>query len=741
MPLRLRVFSHCLLLTFALIPRSGTAVPLRAQLDAIFAPLRVQSSALAPDGRHVAFAVNTGHALELQIFTVDQPAAPVKVPIENDPRGSTQFISWVSSDCVVVSTRSTLVTSNASGGALRRFNPATLPPEWLFREPRAPQPTFRVVGIAAEPDSVVLELTEPYQLNPEEPPDFSRSNVTVSRLNLRTWETKTLLKKLVSLPGGSTLADTTGQPRIFFDRGSSPRRFEYQPAEAVGTSWQPLDRVLTDRETFTSDVTPANLLGHRSIPLGFGSDPNLLYFASNLHRDTYGIYQADLRTGKRTAIILEKDVVDLANLEMPWLSSPLVFDRRTQALAGVKIAGMETYTHWIDPEIATVQAELDRKFTGRTVTLIEWDDARRHVLFTTSSSTDPGRSFLLDRNDGRCTEYLRHAQLAPEDANFSTWFAFDTPSGTRLTGYITLPHAAPVKKPGLVVWFHDGPLERLTPGFQREAQALAALGLAVVQINYRGSIGFGVRHGEALPDRVDREPADDAVAAIGELAKRYSLDDRRVAAMGEGRGGYLALRAMQLHPEAFRAGVAINADLDPALPVMNQGYKFDALAGARKAAERIQGGTNEGTPMTSTIDFDVIEPTEFEQSLGARSEPTKVYSLESGAAFRFSREFARLATASTERRKIAVTAYPEMLTQPVFLLHDPASLSAPISPVRALRETLKRRKTAPDYFELSPLYARGDPAIRANVFTRIARFINGSFYDFEVKIGETVEKK
>lgn len=748
MPIRLRVFSHCLLLTFALIPRSGTAVPLRAQLDAIFTPLRVQSSALAPDGRHVAFVVHTGNTIELQIFTVGQTAAPVKIPFENDSRAETQFFLWVSSDRLVASTHSTLVTCNASGGALRRVTPPPLSPEWLFHEPRATRPTFRVIQAAPEADSVLLEFTNPRFLDPNDPridPDFSSVNITVSRFNLHTGETKTLLEKWVQLPGGAVLVDATGEPRIFFDRGSSPRRFDYRAPGAGASAWRPLDKVLTDHDVFASDITPANLLGHRSIPLGFGADPNLLYFASNLHRDTYGLYQADLSTGKRTAVILEKEVVDLANLDTPWTPSPLIFDRQTKALAGVKVSGMETYTHWFDPEIAAVQAELDRKFPGRTVTLVEWDNSRRYVLFSASSSTDPGRSFLLDRSDGRCTEYLRHAQLAPEDANLSTWFAFDTPSGARLTGYITLPHAAPVKKPGLVVWFHDGPLQRLAPVFQRDAQALAALGLAVVQINYRGSVGFGVRHAEALPDRVDRHPADDAVAVITELAKRYSFAPRRVATMGEGRGGYLALRALQLHPEAFRSAVAINADLDPARPLMSRDqkeyYKFNALDGARKAAARIGGGTNEGSPATTTIDFDLLDPTEFEQSFGARAEPEKAYTLETGAAFRFSREFARLTTAATEKRKTAVDAYPELLTQPVFLLHDPASLSAPVFPVRALRDALKRRKMDPEYFELSPLYAQGDPALRANAFIRIARFINSSFYDFEVKIGETVEKK
>mgnify|MGYP001549286314 CR=1 FL=1 len=718
----------------------GTSATLRVQLDSIFAPSRVQRSALAPDGRHVAFAVNTGAALEIQIFPIGQPSSPVRVPVENDPRGEIQFLAWVSGDLLVASTRSSLLTSNASGGTLRRINTVFPPAPGIIPDPRALKPSARVMGILPESESILLEFSKPEEPPSDEPPDLSLVNLSVVRLNLRTQETKSLYEKTLLLPGGTVLNDAQGRPRIVFNRGTFPRRFEYFPADNAKSDGKSLDLVLPDREVFAFDVTPANLLGHRTFPLGFGADPNLLYFASNLQRNTYGIYQADLRTGKRTAVILEKDVVDLARLDAPWTQSPLVFDRATQTLAGVRIDGMEAYTHWLDPGLATVQAELDRKFPGRNVSVVEWDDARRHFLFTVSSSTDPGRSFLLDRTDGQCTEYLRHAHLDPDDANASTWFAFDSPAGARLTGYLTLPHASPVKKPGLVIWFHDGPLQRITPGFQREAQALAALGFAVAQINYRGSVGFGVRQFEALPDRIDRHPSDDAIAVIDWLASKYAFDAHRVATFGEGRGGFIALRALQLHPDAFRCAVAINADLNPArLPMTElekKYFSYNATDAAKDSAARVERSTG-----ATGVDFSMVEPGEFELSFGPRPGETKNYTLEAGSALKFSREFARLTAATAEKRSVGVDAHPELLTQPVFFLHDPGNLAAPIAPVRMLRETLRRRKTAPEYFELSPLYAQGDPAIRANAFLRIARFINASFYDYDVKIGEMTEKK
>lgn len=764
MPLRPSFCSTSLIFAaiLVLLRVDAGGASLSAQLNAIFAPSRVQRSAIAPDGRHVAFAVDTGRALELQIFTIDRPElststavavssiktgdakpaqldVPLHVPFDSAPGAETRFLGWASNETLVASTGTVVLSTSATGLNPVRLEARALAPS-SGPKPRL-EPTTRVLAVLPDANSVVLEISQPLGAHPQS----GEVNLTVVRRNLYTGESIRLLDRVLPAPGGSVLLDPQGQPRIVFTRGTFPRRFDLLAGNGANSSGQPLDHVLTDREVFSSDITPANLLGHRSIPLGFGVDSNLLYFASNLRRYTYGIYQADLRTGKRTAVVLEKDLVDLASLDAPGTQSPLVFDRKTRALVGVRVDGLEPFTHWLDPELGAVQAELAQKFPGRTVTVVDWDDVRRHFVFTASSATDPGRSFVFDRADGRCLEYFRHANLNPDDTNASTLFAFDAPGGARLTGYITLPHAAPVKKPGLVIWFHDGPLQRISPGYQREAQALAALGFAVAQLNYRGSVGAGVSLSDAQPDRIDRQPAEDAVALVAWLGSNYAIDTSRVSTFGEGRGGYLALRTLQLHPDLFRCAVAINADLNPARRLTNAREKDSDSATTSAVTKQLAENVQKLTATTS-VDFSELDPAHLDQILDTveksfvpREGETKFYTFEESDALRFSREFIQLTTVTSEKRNIAVDTHPELLTRPIFLLHDPAHVSSPIAPVRLLREALKRRKAAPEYSELPAPYSRGDPSTRASTFTRIARFLNGNFYD-DVKPGELLEK-
>jgi pimeloyl-ACP methyl ester carboxylesterase len=314
-----------------------------------------------------------------------------------------------------------------------------------------------------------------------------------------------------------------------------------------------------------------------------------------------------------------------------------------------------------------------------------------------------------------------------------------------------------------VVWFHDGPWQRVPPGFQRDAQALAAMGFMVAQINYRGSTGFGRRQREAISEGFDRIPVDDALAAIEWLGARHGFDRKRVAVGGEGFGGYLALRAVQLHPDAFRCAVAINAPFDLA---QLQGSEQETRNHRQQAEQAARAATAqgiarlEGTPITSTA-LDEMNSAGGDGGDGgagaaatAADGETASLKAASDAAERafgrfvderpppvdFARELARAFFGPAGRGAIAVTSQVERLTKPVFFLHDPRNALVPIAAVQELRTALERRKRSPAYLEISPQFAGGVAAARAPVFRKIGEFLNTNLYDFDVKIGEVKEK-
>jgi poly(3-hydroxybutyrate) depolymerase len=703
-----------------LVATSAPAASVAQQLNAIYQPLRVEQAALAPDGRHVAFVVREGRGLEVQIFDLERAGAKVRVPFEERSTARVSLFEWAAADLLVAMSDGPIVLATDPAGKAPRI---LLTAQTFASSPQMGRLVVRALGIP--PDAaggLMLEEARTFE---------GEMVLDLIRLDLRTGERRVVHTKDIDPPGGSLLIDRQGRPRVLFSRNELPQRFSYLPEGGKAGDWTPLDRMFKGETSFAFHVTPRNFTGRRAIPLGFDTDPNVLYFAANTDRDTFGLYALDLRTGKRGELAIEEADFDLAELNAPFTEPMLVFDRARHTLAGVRVDGLEARTRWLDADLARVQATLGEKFSRRHVRIVDWDAARARFLVLVAEDSDPGRYFVFHREGARCVEYFRRAALNPDEANRVETVAFDLAGGGRLTGYITRPHRPPVAKPALVVWFHDGPWQRVSSGFHADAQALAAMGFMVVEFNYRGSAGFGLRHREAITAGFDRVPVEDAVAGITRMAEKYAFDRRRVAVGGEGFGGYLALRALQLHPDTFRCGVAINAPLD--LGQLQRSERAEAQR-RRMIESEVQAGFQRRLNAPAGGE-------EQDASGGAASEQAMAQMVAPGEPVDFEREHARSFFGPSSAARVAVDAHPELLMRPVFFLHDPRNQKATIGPVKDLTEVLIRRKRSPQLKELSPPFARGVPAARAAVFRSVGEFLNTNLYDFGVKIGDVTEKE
>jgi hypothetical protein len=256
---------------------------------------------------------------------------------------------------------------------------------------------------------------------------------------------------------GSLIFDRQGQPRLVARRGAEPPRYAYRmkPEEMsvlrkVGEfligddGWTDFGNVLRDRKRFVFSLAPNAILGERAIPLGFDLDPNVLIYASNMGRDTFGIYSVDLRTAERTGLAVEDPGMDLVDAESPWTFPSLVFDPHRRSLAGVRLRDLTASTRWVDPELGGVQKALERTFPGRQVQVISWDPDRECFLILVGGFSDPGRYFVHHRKTGRSMELLKRAPAVTlAESNVAEAFNFVTPAGVRVTGTLTLPRKNP----------------------------------------------------------------------------------------------------------------------------------------------------------------------------------------------------------------------------------------------------------------------------------------------------------
>jgi dipeptidyl aminopeptidase/acylaminoacyl peptidase len=244
----------------------------------------------------------------------------------------------------------------------------------------------------------------------------------------------------------------------------------------------------------------------------------------------------------------------------------LRFDPHTHSLAGVRFAAARRSTHWFDAGMKELQAELNKKLAPQRCELREWNADRTRFLAEIATPDDPGGFMFVDAAAGkmlRCGD--RASWLTTEQRNPTHEFDFDVKEGRRYAGYLTMPRKPRLNPPPVLVYFHDGPWFSDAPVFNRGAQALAALGFAVLQLNHRGSTGYGTKHLNAIKGGLDRAALEDVQAVLARLsASKLAINTKMVAALGNGVGGYLAVRMTQLAPETFRCAVAINApgDLD-----------------------------------------------------------------------------------------------------------------------------------------------------------------------------------
>lgn len=144
------------------------------------------------------------------------------------------------------------------------------------------------------------------------------------------------------------------------------------------------------------------------------------------------------------------------------------------------------------------------------------------------------------------------AGTPPPDA--VTWTSSD---GAVVHGLFYAPAGrdADAGPPPVIVRVHGGPTGHVEAGFDARTSYYLDRGWAVLQVNYRGSSGYGRAYRQALHDTWGVLDVEDTVSGAKELAARGLVDGERMVVMGGSAGGYTVLLSMALHPDVFAAGV------------------------------------------------------------------------------------------------------------------------------------------------------------------------------------------
>ncbi|WP_221028728.1 alpha/beta hydrolase family protein [Actomonas aquatica] len=439
------------------------------------------------------------------------------------------------------------------------------------------------------------------------------------------------------------------------------------------------------------DSTPVTFFTERAIPIGFAENPALLYYASNVGRDVFGIYALDLDTGAPTDFAIEHPSLDLIPRPLDAFLPPgtLVFDRYTRALKGVRISDQRRSTLWLDPILQASQSALERVLPGRNVEIVEWDQAGRTLLVFANSVAGPGRFYLFDRTSGKLSEFAQRAPWLNSLASNRVIAFTVTADGHDIECQLTLPQDPRVMPAPLIVVCPSQPWERVQPDFQPEIQALARMGFGVVQLSARGAWGHGIKAREAIHEGYDAAQINDLLAVIDQVGQSFNLNIKRVGLVGSGWGGYVALRAAALHPDRFRCTVTLEPPIDLKAWLRREDWE----------------SRDPGTQLVRSYygPQELLDAKQLEQDAKELSVPSLIFAFPG-------------ADEATWRR---------------------STYSAAKNFARSIRDTSPES----EFMDLSEDFANGLPLARSTTYARIEDFINTHVYNFGVDIGESVEVK
>lgn len=297
-------------------------------------------------------------------------------------------------------------------------------------------------------------------------------------------------------------------------------------------------------------------------PAGFSADGSVLYLTDSRGRDMAALFKLDLKTGEQK-LVLEDDKSDISEV----MINPVTYEIDA-AQTEFDRAYWSIISREIEPDFVAMRRAGgmgDIQITSRSA-----DDRLWTVAFVDDDG--PAKTWLLDRGDLKDPKrkpaltllFANKPALADQPLVKMHPVEIKARDGLTMMSYLTLPKdvdqdadGRPSRPVPMVLLVHGGPWARDSWGLDPEAQWLANRGYAVLQVNFRGSTGFGKKFLNAGNKEWAGKMHDDLLDAVKWAVDQKIADPAKVAIMGGSYGGYATLVGLTFTPEVFACGVDV----------------------------------------------------------------------------------------------------------------------------------------------------------------------------------------
>ena len=270
-------------------------------------------------------------------------------------------------------------------------------------------------------------------------------------------------------------------------------------------------------------------------PISFTSDGNAIYALSNINRDKTALVVFDLITGKERSVIYENADVDVSDANISMLSNEPMYSMFTTSKYQTKV---------LNPSIEIIDKICSKKFKDESYFIVNYSKDETRFLIKTYSDKSLGSFYLFEKEN---TSLRKICDLSPwlkeKELCDMNPISYTSRDGLNINGYLTLPKEKLDQYP-LIVYPHGGPWVRNRWNFIPEVQFFANRGYAVLQVNYRGSDGYGKAFSQAGFKEIGRKMQDDITDGVYYLISQKIIDTARIGIYGFSFGGYFALNGL-----------------------------------------------------------------------------------------------------------------------------------------------------------------------------------------------------
>ena len=392
--------------------------------------------------------------------------------------------------------------------------------------------TAEVLSYLPDDDKHILIVEYPWNKEGNVLYDDRTKSPNVVRLNI--YSGKRRQSESIPFPGARVFATQSG--KVNFVRWQDEKNNVHTVfRESEEDEWIPFD--IEDIPDF--------------VPIALNNNGDKLFAYGDVgDKELNSIYQLDLKTQEVTQLFSDI-TTDIEQLNWdPKLNMPVV---------GFSYPGKVHYSYApVESKIASLHKSLTAAFGEQKVSISSQSKDGKLILVKVESDINPGEYYLFNtETNGADFVWANRSWINPNDLATQQAISFKAKDGLDIHGYITLPKDTKEDdKKALVVMIHGGPHGvRDFWEFDSEVQLLANRGFAVLQVNFRGSDGYGDVFTNAGYKQWGGKMIQDIVDGTQYALNNFPLDESKVCTYGASYGGYAALMAAVRAPELYKCAV------------------------------------------------------------------------------------------------------------------------------------------------------------------------------------------